>query len=373
MIRNAFLAGVFAALAIPRVYADFSYEQTAKMTGGAMAGMMKVAGAFSKQLREPMVSTVSVKGNRLVNASRDSLNIVDLDKETITDINLKDRTYSTVTFAEMTAAMQRMMEKMDKSAAQASANDANVKVDVKDTGQSKVVNGMQAKQYILTIDIEATDAKSGQSGALTTSSEMWFSPSVRGYEEVKAFYTRMGEKLAFTPSGLGLTMGRADLAKGMARAAKEMAKLDGIPVMTIMRMGPKLTPEQQAELAKAHQQQANQPPPPAASEAAGQAAGQAASSAALGRLGRGGAIGGALGGLGGFGRKKKQEQAQAPPPPQQAASTPPAADAQAVGGAGMLMEMTTEITGFSSAPVDDSKWTTSGLKEIEHPMKKNLR
>ena len=283
---------------------------------------------------------------------------------------MKDRTFSTVTFAEMTAAMQKMMEKMDKSAAQAPVDDSNIKVDVKETGQSKLVNGLQAKQYIMTIDITAKDAKSGQTGEMTTSSEMWLTPSIRGYDEVKAFYMKMGQKLAFAPGGMGLTMGRADIAKGMARASKEMAKMDGIPVLQIMRMGPKLTPEQQAEFAKAQREQANQPPPPSASEAAG----SAASGAALGRMGRAGAIGGALGGFGGFGRKKKQEQAQeAPPAAPQQTSTPPPGDAQAVGGAGMLMEMTTEITSFSSGSVDDSTWTTAGMKEIEHPMKKALR
>ena len=80
MIKNAFLAGSLSCLALSSVYADFSYEQTTKMTGGALAGMMKFAGAFNKQLREPMVSTVSVKGNRLVSSSRESLNIIDLDK-----------------------------------------------------------------------------------------------------------------------------------------------------------------------------------------------------------------------------------------------------------------------------------------------------
>ena len=36
--------------------ADFSYEQSTKMTGGAMMGMMRVAGAFSKSLRLPVAT-----------------------------------------------------------------------------------------------------------------------------------------------------------------------------------------------------------------------------------------------------------------------------------------------------------------------------
>ena len=44
--------------------ADFSYEQNARVTGGALAGAMKVAAVFSKQAREPMRTTIAVKGSK---------------------------------------------------------------------------------------------------------------------------------------------------------------------------------------------------------------------------------------------------------------------------------------------------------------------
>jgi len=34
--------------------ADFTYESTTKITGGALVGMMKFAGAFSKDARKMM-------------------------------------------------------------------------------------------------------------------------------------------------------------------------------------------------------------------------------------------------------------------------------------------------------------------------------
>jgi hypothetical protein len=371
MTLRSFYTGALAlTLAAPGAFADFSYDQTSKITGGAMQGMMKFAGAFNKQLREPMVTTVAVKGNRMANISKESINLIDLDAQTITDINLKDRTFSTITFAEMTAAMQKAMERVNKDMA-AQGADAKWNINVKDTGESQTVNGLPAKRFVIDVEMAATDQKSGQSGAMNTSMDMWMTPSIRGYDEVKRFYEAMAEKMAFTPGGMGMAMGRADMAKGMAQAYKEAAKMDGIPVMQVIRMGPKLTPEQQAELAKAQQEQANQPPPPTASEAAGNAAGNAAAGAALGRLGKAGAIGGALGGFGGFGRKKKeqpQEQAQAPAQQQAPAQTASASSA------GSLMEMTIESSNFSSAPVDASKFAVpAGFKEVEHSMKKMLK
>src|SRR5206468_6567703 len=66
--------------------ADFSYEQSSKMTGGSMMAVMKIAGAFSKQAREPIQTTVSVKGNRIVHWSKDHSTVIYLDTESKTDL-----------------------------------------------------------------------------------------------------------------------------------------------------------------------------------------------------------------------------------------------------------------------------------------------
>ena len=75
-------------------------------------------------------------------------------------------------------------------------------------------------------------------------------------------------------------------------------------------------------------------------------------------------------GFGGFGRKKKPEQpkeeAKADPAPSSAA---PAGDSSAV-----LMEMTTEMSRFSSAAVDPSRFEPpSGFKKVESEMQKRKR
>src|SRR5260370_12340236 len=58
MIRKT---AIFLVAACLPALADFSYDQTSKITGGMMAGMMKFAGAFSKQPREPMVNTLALE------------------------------------------------------------------------------------------------------------------------------------------------------------------------------------------------------------------------------------------------------------------------------------------------------------------------
>src|SRR3954451_11523855 len=83
------------------LFADFSYHESSKITGGAMAGMLKVAGVFSKAAREPIESTVAIKGNKMAHRSATHLSVIDLDSKTITNVDLQKKQYSVMTFDEM--------------------------------------------------------------------------------------------------------------------------------------------------------------------------------------------------------------------------------------------------------------------------------
>src|SRR5436305_7936372 len=79
-----------------------------------MVSAMKFAGAFSKDARkamDPIKSTTSIKGNRMVHRTADSASIIDIDKETITQINYAKKTYSVATFAQIKQAMDEMTQK----------------------------------------------------------------------------------------------------------------------------------------------------------------------------------------------------------------------------------------------------------------------
>jgi carbon monoxide dehydrogenase subunit G len=388
MLLKHLPAAAVLVLSAASARADFSYEQTSKITGGMMAGMMKFAGAFSKQAREPIQTTISVKGDRLSSASAHHINIIDLNAETITDVDLDKKTYAVITFAEMARAMQQMSEKMGDKTGDASLN---AKANVKQTGSTRNINGFQTKESVLTIELEGQNNKSGEKGSMTVVTDMWLAPNLPGYDEVKDFYARMGKKLAWTPGmgGMGAMMGRqAGMMKGMSQLYQEASKLEGVPVLQIVRMSGMANGMSEADMAKMQEAQAQaqaeqqqNPPPPAPT--AGEVAGNAASGAALGRMGKLGGLAGAAGGFGGFGRKKKQQQEEAPPQqsqPQQAQTPPPAQAAQTPPNGmgptppGTLIEMTTELTAFSSAPVDSAKMNVpDGFKQVDHEMKKALK
>jgi hypothetical protein len=354
------VAGILVCCAAPYVYADFSYEQTTKITGGAMVGMMKFAGAFSKDARkamDPVKSTTSIKGNRMAHRTADSGSIIDLDKETITQINYTKKTYSVATFAQIKQAMDDMAQKAreQKTAGTEQKGNSGEQVDmhfdvkVNDTGQSKLINGNNAHEMIMTMTMQGADAKSGAKGGLDMTTDMWIAPQVSGYQEVRDFYRRMSEKLEWTPGANPIMMSRPDMARAMAQLYKEGAKLDGMPVYETIKMGGKMEGTADASGSQPQSQSQTQasrdsaPPPTSVT----------------------GALGAALGGrLGGFGRHKKQAPADS-----DTNTPPPSSDTGSSAASGSLIEMTTEVLSYSSGPADSSAFEVpSDFSQVQEPL-----
>jgi hypothetical protein len=338
--RIVTIAGIMT-LAAPSMLADFSYQETTKITGGMMVSMMRVAGVFSKQARqvgEPMQSTVAVKGDRMVHRNKNHASIIDLANQTITSIDLEKKTYSVITFDEMKQALEQMSQKMQQK--KADQPEMKFKVSVNNTGKTKTFSGFEAQETILKMEMEGADQKSGQTGAMVVTADTWIAPSVPGYSEVREFYKKMAQKLNWTPNG-NMFMGRPDVAQGMAEVYKESAKLDGMPVFQTTTMGGEGTaPADGSSAQPAAQQQPQQAERPSL----------------------GGAIGGALGGKFGLGRKKPQQDAPAQTPPPSSGSTSVSA---------VLMEMTTEMNDFSANTVDAAQFEVpAGFKKVESDMKR---
>ena len=341
---------------------DYSYQQTTQMTGGSLLRMMKTVGVFSSQARhmgDPVVSTIYLKDNRMADVSPEQIQIIDLDKETITQIDVQKKAYSVMTFAQMKQAIENARERMQKEAAKqqpsAAASDPNTQnvqmsfdVKVRKTGATKDVSGLNSSEAILTMTMTATDTKSQQSGNLAMTNDMWMVPSVPGYEQVREFYMKFAAKMGDVTVGMGRDFSRMlaqqpGANQAMGDMIKEMQKIDGVPVMQVMRMGTTV----------------NGQPLPAASEAPLPTEPAGPSKGDIAKAGMGSMISSRLGGFGGFGKKKQNT-----PPPDQNADQ---AGAQATSA--ILMEMQTTTTNFSSAPVDPSHFEVPvGYKQVTAPM-----
>jgi hypothetical protein len=361
IIKGVVLGALVAASA--SLHADFTYTETTQMTGGSMLGLMKMAGAFSKQARQagaPIVSTVAIKGNRMVRINPDSTEIIDLDAETITNIDTLKRQYTVITFAQMKqqieAAAAKMKEQQAKSAPanapqQPSTTDVSFKIHVRNTGQAKDVSGLSTSESIMTMNMDATDTSSGQTGSLAITNDMWLAPAIPGYEEVAEFYRKFALKMgtvfssAINPAMLAQYQGAS---KGMADMAEEMSKLKGTPVLQVMRMG--MTTDGQPLPAAS---EAPLPPTPAGPTmpSAGDVAKQSASSAIASKLGGFG--------LGGFGHKK------ADPAPTPAPADPDSTTSATTPTSSVLVETSTQMGGFSRT-VDEANFAIpAGFKQIQ--------
>jgi hypothetical protein len=346
------MAGIMA-LAGSSLLADFTYQETSTITGGMMMSMMRIAGAFSKQAREPIQSTIAVKGDKMVHRSSTSASVIDLASQTITHIDFQKKTYSVMTFEEMKQMMEQMAQKSQKRE-KSDKGEMKFKVSAKATGKSKQVAGLEAKEMIMKMEMEmeATDKDTGQSqkGGMTVTMDMWIAPGVPGYREVRDFHKRMAERINWNPGG-NMFAANPQVSGGMAEVYKEVGKLDGMPVQQLISMGMAGQPGAADGGAAPAQQQQSQP----------QAQQQPAERPSVG-----GALGGALGGRFGLGKKKPADQ----PAP---TDNQPASGGQASGSGapGSLMEMTTELSSFSSNPVDPSLFEVpAGFKKVESDMKK---
>jgi hypothetical protein len=346
MIRRTLSVLIAAVAAGTMLYADFSYQQTTTITGGMMAGMMNMVGLFSKSAKEPVVVTVALKGDKMAHRGKNESTVIDLNAQTITHIDFQRKTYSVMTFDEMKQALEQMSKKMEKQKDGAPQPDFKVSLDA--TGNTKQIAGYDAKEAVLKMEMQATDAKSGQQGSMAITTDMWLATGVAGYDQVRDFYRRMAEKIDWSPNS-NMFMSQPQMAKGMAGASKEMAKLEGVPVLQLMTMGGIGQPG--ADTASG-QTPAPAPAPAAAPAAQQQPAPQRPS------------LGSAIGGLGRFGLGKKSQPAQDAPPPQAANSSTP----------GSMLETKTEMTGFSTNSVDDSLFAVpAGFKKVESDLSKGAR
>jgi hypothetical protein len=321
-------------LACAALRADFSYQETTQMTGGALVKILRLGGPFTRKSREPIVSTVLIKGNRMATLGKENSTIIDLDKETITEINLAKKNYSVITFAQMRQAMddaiaraQAQQKKQSKTEPKGNV-EAKFKVSAKATGKTKKVQNLTAKQMVITMDLEGTDKDTGQSGSLTVIDDAWMA-TVPGYEQVKAFRQKMAQKMAreFQPELSRMAMADPRMMQGMSESAKELSNVSGVPVETVMKMGSGITVDTTDSSEK----------------------GPSVRDAITGSLP--------------FGRKKKNDD---PPPDSK--------NDQKQDGAALLLEMTTDMSDFSTSAVDASKFDVpSGFKQIDSDLVKRSR
>jgi hypothetical protein len=231
MTRSALMAMAVIAATVPAM-ADFSYTTTRKTTGGSMAAMAgNAANGTSKTY---------FKGQKMRSDTGDISVIMDFDAQTITTINNAQKTVSVQNFKDIAAAQGNL----------------SAKIDVKETGQTKTVNGFKASELVMTMDVESP--QTAPMGKMQMEMDMWLSKDVPGAGEARKFYQKNMASIPWAALSGG---GNQGMQAGMADLQRKIAEMDGISVEQVVKIKmaggagapamPQMSAQQSAQMAEA--------------------------------------------------------------------------------------------------------------------------
>ncbi|HKY21230.1 MAG TPA: hypothetical protein VJM31_08430 [Vicinamibacterales bacterium] len=191
-------------LATAPAYAEVKKEERNQVSFSGMLGrMFNFFGG--KSAKEGVVSTVAVSGDRKMMTTGDTAGqIVDLREEKIYDLDLRRKTYKVTTFEEVRRQLREAEQKARESAArqpkeeQAPPNqgkELEIDFDVKNTGQTKTINGFDTRQVLATITVREKGKKLEDSGGIVMTVDTWLTKAV-SLKEIADFERRYFEKLA---------------------------------------------------------------------------------------------------------------------------------------------------------------------------------
>lgn len=252
----------FVIVSSAMVSADVRTDQRVRFQlGGAVGKLINLFGG--KGAREGVTTTVAVKGNRKITVSDTTGQIIDLSEEKIYDLDMKRQTYKVTTFAQLRAEMEKARREAEQAARDAQAQERRepsqpsqpaqkdpnqkefeVDFDLKNTGATRVVNGFNTKQTVMTITVREKGKTLNEAGGMVMTTDMWLATSVPSTNDIAAFDAKYAQKL-YGPSVVS-GASQQDMAMAMAmypqikpaldKMAKEGTKVEGTAILTEMKM-----------------------------------------------------------------------------------------------------------------------------------------
>jgi hypothetical protein len=302
-------------------------------------GMLgRVMGLFGgKAMKEGVVNTVVVKGDRKVTATDESVTIVDLAEQKIYEVNIRDKSYRVITFAEMKKQIADAREKAEKEARRQETRDQTkdpsqkemeIEFSAKDTGQTRQVSGFSCREVVLTVTMREKGKTLEEAGGIVMTADTWLAPRVPAMKEVQDFDLRYAQAMADAlPSTESLAQAFAmypGMKDAMVRMQRESVNMNGTPIETVATFQTVMTKEQAAQAKKDDSQSG------------------------------GGSPGGAIGGmLGRFGRKKEE------PKPAESAAAKPTSDSDT---RTTLMTATSTLLSVATSVSADEVAVPAGFK-----------
>ena len=221
---------------------------------GMLGRMMGLFGG--KAVKEGIVSTSAVKGDRMVTLNDTTGRIVDLAEEKVYELDLKKKSYTVVTFAELRQQLKEAQEKAQRDAEKAAKEEAgkekekakepdqkapemDVEFDVKETGERKAIAGYDAREVVMTITVHEKGRTIEDRGGLIVASDMWLGPEIPAMRELAEFQLRYWKAIApeapgMSPEQLATVVAMYPLVKqAMDRLNREQVNMKGTPLLTV--------------------------------------------------------------------------------------------------------------------------------------------
>jgi hypothetical protein len=253
-------------------------EKTNVEFAGMLGRMVNLFGG--RGAREGVASTVALKGERKAIRNESTSQIVDLGEEKIYDLDMKKKTYTVTTFAELRRQMEEARKKAEDDARRQQAEtrepagerpaenappEKEVEVDfnIRNTGEKKTINGFETSQAVMTIALREKGRTLEQSGGLVLTADMWLAPRIAAVKEIAEFDAKYAQRL-YGPMVTGVSASQMAAALAMypmmkdaiARMSTETEKLEGTPILTTTTLDAVKSEAQVAE-------EASQKQPPA--------------------------------------------------------------------------------------------------------------
>lgn len=197
-------AAAFAVLTSPALYADFGYEMRTEIAGGIRAKIPAV--------------TRLIKDQRLASYSKDHDTILNLQNETIYEVDFHKKTYSSLTFAQMKVTLDRELK--NAPAFQIAAQ----------SGGTKSLGILTAREQLVRM--------TGPPSLARVFLDYWTS-TPPGFREMQEFHQQLAAKLGYAYAFGWEEAARIDekLYAGFEQAAKILIQSDEMPVQVTLRMG----------------------------------------------------------------------------------------------------------------------------------------
>jgi len=238
-----------AALAVPVLHADVkTREKSLVKFEGMLGGAVRMFGGSAA--KDGITSTVAIKGDRMARINDQSGEIIDLHEQKVYHLDMKKKSYSVITFAQMREQMEKAradaekrakeMKPEEKQQMEEAGKQLEFDYDVKQTGQHKNLLGYDTHEVVMTVTAREKGKTLEEGGGFVMTTTMWMAPKIAALDEVMQFQLRYfkavyGESFAMDMQQMASMLAMYPSFKTMAEKAQaESGKMQGTPVSTAM-------------------------------------------------------------------------------------------------------------------------------------------